>query len=213
MGKRTITVIPPTDLPLTLDEAKVQLRLDPGFDDDDDLITNMISALTSQAQKITGRQFMQATLETWWDTWRDVDRSQYLGIPSDRIKIPCAPVIKVIDIQYFPSSGAELTVYDPSNYQIDNKSQNLPAQIRFVGELPDLADQLNAIRVQYLAGYGQQGDNGATQQDAIPGELKIWMQANLSTLYEHRQTFVDNRRTGDLNAYFADYLNTLKLWL
>ena len=207
MSKRSVLKVGPADVPLTLAEAKGQLKLEPNFTDDDALITTIVDGVTSQAQNYVQRQFMQATWQLYLDSWADLDNPALISMnPKDLtgnyLALPYNPVASVTSVKYQDTNNATQTL-DPSLYQIDILSA--PARIRFIGTLPALFATVNAVVIEYVAGYGGAGATTSQQQAAVPTKYKMWIKMHLGTFYQNRQTVISGRME-DISQYSLNLL-------
>ncbi|MBZ9973504.1 phage head-tail connector protein [Mesorhizobium sp. BR1-1-12] len=94
----TVTVAP-TDEPVTIDEAKRQVRA-VEFDDDDTYLADLIAVARNHVEKYCGATFATQTVEVKTDGWRDM---AHLSV---------GPVQSVTSISYVDASGAEQTLAD-----------------------------------------------------------------------------------------------------
>ena len=163
MSLKVIT--PPASEPLTLDEAKLHLRVD--GTDEDSLITSLIVAARQGAEHLTGRALMPQTLELALDEF------------SDKIKLPRPPFVSVTSVTYVDLMGDTQTL-DASGFVIDDHSE--PARIvRPYGVFwPFTRCQPNAVLIRYQAGYA----HAAT----VPDEIKSWMLLRVGMLYANRES-------------------------
>ena len=100
-------VTPPSADPVSLQEAKMHLRVDGTGEDDH--IASLIAAATLQAQSLTQRLFVTQTVE--WVT---------SGWPCRSLQLPLAPVDATEGIEWVkcvPYGGAQQTL-DPSLYVV-----------------------------------------------------------------------------------------------
>lgn len=112
MNNYLITVIAaPVSEPLTLDEAKAQLRLTSGFTADDTYITALIKVARDHAEKYCNRFFTEQTIAL-----------NYSGGVPDVIELPFPDLASVSSFKYYDSEGAEQTI-DPSGYSLDSERQ------------------------------------------------------------------------------------------
>src|SRR5690606_32636730 len=96
----------PTSLPVTLEDAKVHLRVD--HDDEDGLITQYLAAATEWAEDFQGRAFVTRTYQ--------LTMSRF---PKTRpIYLPRPPLQSVTSISYYDRDDAQQTV-DASDYYAD----------------------------------------------------------------------------------------------
>ena len=185
-GVRVVTE--PAFEPVTLAEAKLWLRIDDGDTDQDAEILLLIIAMRERAEELTGRSFVQRTLEMWMDDF-----------PADEvIFLPHGPVISVESVSYLDADGA-LQVLDgsPSSWQEDLVGH--PARISplYGTNWPNAREGYGAVRVQYVAGYAN--------ANAIPRQVRLWMQTRIATFYEQReQVMVGN--LSELPRPFVDGL-------
>jgi uncharacterized phiE125 gp8 family phage protein len=212
MSKTSVLKTAPEDVPLTLAEAKAQLKLETEFVDDDALITTIIAGITQQAQDFVQRQFMQATWLLYLDSWDDLesnrpDFSKRLSGPW--LKLPRNPVVSITSIKYIDTNGDQQNL-DSSLYQEDTFSE--PARIRFTGNLPTIADAVNAIVIEYVAGYGAADADVNAQQAAVPSKFKLWIKANIGTIYQNRQTIIAGR-IENISEYILGLLSGDRLYL
>ena len=177
--------------PLTLNEAKLQVRRTTVEDDDEYLADVLIPAVREHAEQATRRQFITATWDLKLDRWPCQDdqpmrdRDAY---PQGVIRVPLPPLQEVVFIKYVDTNGVEQT-WASSNYLVDApigprayRGRIVPA---YNAEWPftSTRDQVNAITVRFVAGYGD------TPAD-VPPKLKMAMLENLGTAFEHREDYV-----------------------
>jgi uncharacterized phiE125 gp8 family phage protein len=155
-------IISPSVEPVTLDEAKLHLKVD--TTDDDALIATLIAAARARAEWNTGRAFVTQGWMLWRDCW------------AECVEIPLPPLQAVSAVTVYAPDGTA-SVIDPSNYTVDTASQ--PGRIVF-GCIPPVGLRaVNAISVAFTAGYGDAaGDVPAPVREAI---LEI-----VAELYVHR---------------------------
>ena len=106
--KRVITVTtPPTNEPLTTDEAKTHLRV---LTSDAD---TYIDDLVKYARELAEERMDRAIITT-------VFLAKYDGFPSGRwpLEIHRSPLISVASVQYYDADGT-LQTWDSSKYQFD----------------------------------------------------------------------------------------------
>lgn len=165
MTKYEITTDPASE-PVSLDEAKTQLRVDAS--DEDAHITSLISVARRKVEQETGRVLISQTVKAYWDKW-----------PSgNALCLPLYPAASITSVEYIDEDGASQT-WASSNYTADLVGM----QPRIVAnpdvDVPDLGDYLNAITVTYVAGQSTAG--------AVPAELKHAILTTLTLLYERRE--------------------------
>ncbi len=147
---------PPAETPVTLAEAKANLRY--SASDQDAFIAGLIAAAVGHLEGrngILGRSLVTQT----WETRLERFPCRYNG----RIELPMPPLQSVQSIKYLDAAGDEQTV-DPATYIVDE--QHLIGRVRLApGKTwpATLCDEA-AVRIRFVAGYG----NAA----AVPAPLK-----------------------------------------
>lgn len=152
--------------PVTLDEAKAQMRVH--LPDDDAHIERLIRAAR---MALEGR--IQRAI---------VPQSVIHRAPSfaAAIRLPLLPYLGDLEISYTDAAG-ELVVLDPTSYEL---SDDEPPYIHAArGQyFPTLAPWPGTVRVQYTAGYANPA--------AVPDCLKQWILMAACALYDNRSPIV-----------------------
>lgn len=174
-------VTPPAEEPVSLIEAKLHLRVD--FDEDDVLITALISAARQAAETLTGRQFITARWKLVFDCFpgspaMGVPAGQSFSLPGNAILLPKVPVRSVLAINYLDMGSVNQTMA-ALTYTVDAACE--PARITPVfGQCwPVCLPQIGAVSVTFDAGYGT-----AAQ---VPEGIKSWIKLRVGSLYNHRE--------------------------
>lgn len=137
---REVLVTPAAINPVTLDEAKLHLRVT--HDSEDTLIESQISAATRYCEDRIGQQFITAT-------WRLL-----LDCFPAFIWLPRPPLITVTSLTYVDTAGATQTLAT-SEYQINSQRRPAaiaPARNKFWPSIDH--ETFNPVQVNYTAGYG-----------------------------------------------------------
>lgn len=168
-------ITPAAAYPVTMTEAKAHLNVD--FTDHDALIELFLQAATDDAQEFTGRAFVRQTWELVIDEF-----------PASEIRIPKPPLIEVVSLKYDDADGNEQTLAD-TEYYVDDISQHgwvVPVSTGW----PATVDAINAVRIQYIAGYADSGASPAVLADRVPYAIKAAVLLELGSLYAYRETMV-----------------------
>jgi uncharacterized phiE125 gp8 family phage protein len=185
----------PAAKPVTVDEAKEWCRIDSSDDSQNGTIAMIIAAMTNHAEHLTGRAFVERTLEL------SLDRFPHC------IELPWAPLLGIVHIKYTDTSEAEATV-DSADYEVDTVSE--PGRVRPIsGEAwPSIGTRFNPVRIRYNAGYRPSGSpTDLTDNSYLPGQLRTWIAARISTLYDNRdQLSIGNGGLVQIPRDFADGL-------
>lgn len=154
---------------VSLEEAKAHLRVD--FDDDDDLIQSLVAAATSYLDGpngYLGRSLITQTLEMRTDAFR-----------SCPIDLPYGPVQEILAVVYDDADGIEQIVSD-ADYRLISGDR---LELVFGKSWPAARSQSDAVRIQYIAGYGD------TAED-VPEPLRLAVKLLVGAWYENREQTV-----------------------
>jgi len=185
----------PAAYPVTLATAKLWCRI-PSVDTTQDVALNMlIAAATKYAEHLTGRAFVERTLE--------------LSLPCfhHEICLPYAPLLGVDAIYYTDVNEATQT-FAASNYEVNTKSE--PGKVRALLNTawPSLGTTFNPVRIRYRAGYRPPGSPvDLTDTSYLPPELLEWMYARIATIYHNRSHLIATSgpmALGEIPRDFAD---------
>jgi uncharacterized phiE125 gp8 family phage protein len=143
-----IRTVEPDEEPISLDEAKAQIRQD--LDVDDDLIVGWIRDAREFCESSTERSLVTQTWQLTLDyCWPEVRRS---GRCVNRIVIPRPPLASVTSVQYVDSAGATQTLA-ADQYQVYRRDTGESAIEPAYGVTwPTVREQPAAITVTFVAG-------------------------------------------------------------
>ena len=159
MTTRLIT--PPAVEPVTLAALKLRCRVD--HDEDDSILTGHIVTARQECEQRTQRALVTQTHR------QTVDRF------SDAFKLDWPPLQSVTSIKYDDTDGNEQTL-DSASYIVDTASEPGYVVPAVLTEWPDIIDRINAIRVTYVAGYGDAAAD-------VPQALRDWILCYAEQLY------------------------------
>jgi uncharacterized phiE125 gp8 family phage protein len=159
MGLLLIT--PPDDEPVTAELALAHVRA-PSAD------TEMVAAMAMAARELceayTGRAFVR---QTW--------RLTLDAFPSGAIRLPRPGLIEVSEVSYLDADGLRV-VMAPEEYEADTST--LPATVAPAYGTSWPAGR--AVQIEYVAGYGDDGD-------AVPAAIKAAILLVTGDLYANRE--------------------------
>lgn len=181
-----LQIISPTTEPISLTEAKLHLRVD--SNEDDVLISTLISAARQSAEMLTGCQLVTARWQYGTDSFPAMGQPIYL---------PKNPVQSIINIEYLDLSGI-LQNLATQDYTVDRNSQ--PARIApsFGKSWPIALPQIGAVKIIFDAGYGSAAD--------VPDGIKAWIKLRVGSLYACREELSSSTRTDATTLSFFNGL-------
>lgn len=192
--------------PVSLDEAKLQVRLPVGVaHPEDDLIEQiLIPAMRQRAEIATNRQLTQVTYDLtlttfdWADGW---------------LELPKPPLVELVSVRYLDASGVS-QVLDASTYAVDApagaKTSRGRLRLAYGATWPTTRDQPDAVTIRFLAGYS--GLAVPIVGPALPALLKQAMLLDISTLYAYRDNVVTGRSVADVPRTAAAIYTSFKSW-
>ncbi len=161
----------PESEPLALGEAKRHTAID--HKADDAILRNLIKAAREQVEAETHRQLVTAT---WQLTLDHFPRYHTATIRRERDRCEChagntiylerPPIQQVTSIKYIDTAGVQQTLAT-SEYQVDAISE--PGRIKpaFGKVWPATRFQMNAVTVEFTAGYGAGADVPEAAREAM----------------------------------------------
>jgi uncharacterized phiE125 gp8 family phage protein len=158
--------VEPAAEPVTLAEAKAQLRI--GHDSEDALLNGLIRAARAEVEAQTGVALIDQAWRLAFDRW-----------PHDElVKLRRHPVKEILSVTVFGAEG-EASVLNPASYEADLKSR--PARLHLVSPPPP-EQRLNGIEIDFVAGFGEAGTD-------VPDLLKRAMLVLVAHWYEFRAVY------------------------
>lgn len=154
--------------PITLTEAKNFLRVD--HNDDDTLISALITASRQMCEEYTRRILVTTTIDEYFDKF-PMNRWENL---SNLIYLSRGPVASITSVKYVDEIGSEVTITS-DQYIIDTISE--PARIQSTAGWFAAAGVVNQVIVRYVVG---------TDVSSIPKPLIQGMMLVISDLYDQR---------------------------
>jgi uncharacterized phiE125 gp8 family phage protein len=172
-----VVITPPDFAVVSLDEAKAQLRVD--HDDDNDLIETLIEVATQHIDGSAGwlgRALISQTLELQLDRF-----------PNCGVLLPYPPVAgPVTSVKYDDADGVEQTA-NSSSYRLVGPSGRPRFELEYGATWPSTRCQTAAVRIRYVAGYGESGDD-------VPAPIRHAILLMVSELYQNREITGDTGR-------------------
>lgn len=188
----------PANNPVTLAEAKAQLRIDSSAEDD--LISTLITAATRWAEDYTDRTFCQTQWQMRLDSFYGpvgspvqfglkADGNNIEGrqgtVPNLDIELPRPPMVQTgtataVTITYTPDAGASTTTLAVTEYRVDRQATPGVCRPLYGKTWPThLVDQ-NSTVVSWYAGYSVTGTS-------VPAPVKSAILLLVAHLWKNRE--------------------------
>jgi uncharacterized phiE125 gp8 family phage protein len=167
---RPVRVTAPAELPVTLTEAKAQLRVASDNTDDDTMISALLQATTDHLDGWSGVLGRCLVTQTW--------SASFDGFSGRFLRLPFPDVTAIASVTYQDADDAEQTV-NAASYAI--KEDALSAYLFFAESftIPTVYHRPDAVTVTFTAGYGA--------ASAVPQAIKHAMLMLVSHWYENRE--------------------------
>lgn len=191
-GLKIITA--PTSEQLTLEECRLELRLDDDGDSPpshplDDLIADKIVAAREYCEECLQRALAPQTLELALDRFADRCTGR------TEIELPMPPLVSITSVKYIDGDGDEQTLSD-TLYALDNYQEPgwlLPA---YGTSWPATKAVINAVKIRYVAGYAPRGDSPPSGNE-LPGKYRQAMIIGMRSMVLNGAIDADAQRAID----------------
>lgn len=170
MTSRLVT--PPAATPVSLEDAKAHLRVD--HSDQDSLITALIEAATGHIEDMTGRVFITQTWEMALDAF-----------PESEVPLSPVPVQSIESVMYDDVDGYEATIA-PDSYDVDTLGTTAWLYAAGVDGWPTALDTYNAVRIRYVAGYGD-------EPESVPAAIRHAIKLLVGHWYANAELVTDKQ--------------------
>lgn len=164
-----IVTTPPASEPVTLEEARAQLRLT--GEAEDGLLGRLIAAARAQVERATRRALVTQGWRLYLDAWP----------PGRVVRLPVAPVASVETITVYDGDGMPVAL-DPQAYRLDGAAE--PPRLKVSAGAPAGVSGFNGIEIDFTAGYGA----GSTD---VPQPLRHAVLLLAAHWFEHREAVAD----------------------
>lgn len=162
-------ITPPQTEPVTLEEAKLHLRVD-GVEEDS-LILSLIKTAREYCEDFQNRAYLIQTWELLLDA--------FPTFPVLPIKIPKPPLKEIITISYIDKDGDYHTI-DNCDYIVDTASEPgriIPAYGKTWPQV--ILQPIGAVKIRFTTGYDD--------VTLVPEKIKQAMKLLIGHWYEHRE--------------------------
>lgn len=174
--------------PVTLAEAKLGARID-GTEFD-----AVVPGFITTARRFAEQQLNRSIITQTWERVLD-------AFPGDEIELGWPAVQGIVSLSYVDTTGATVNL-DPSLYVLD--AETLPGWVLPADgtSWPDTYDTVNAVRVRFLAGYGD-------DINSVPEEIKTYIKAHCALWLRQAEAASDKPLTA---VPFLDGLLDRERW-
>ena len=180
--------------PITPTEAKASPSLRVAVATDDTDIAEMITTARMQAEDYSGHAFVTQTWELVLD-----------GFPTGGIKVPVPPLQSVTSIKYIDGNGDQQTL-DALLYAVDDDSTPGLIVPAYGESWPSARDEINAVRVRFVAGFGAAAD--------VPADIKTCIKMIVGVTYDNSQGILGGQAMTPLDTIvekiLAQYLKNYR---
>lgn len=167
-------VTAPAVSPISLAQAKDHLRI--SHSDDDAKVQFCIDAATAYVDGEDGFLGRCLVTQTWVLTLDE--------FPAVEINIPLPPLQSIDSISYDDPDGNGQTVA-PADYYVDVARE--PGWVVPVTTWPTPLEAINAVRIQFVAGYLPTTDSPPNLTANIPASIRAGMLLMIGSMFEDRQ--------------------------
>ena len=158
-------ITPPAQEPITLEEAKIYLRVD--HDDEDALIEQLITAAREFCEQYQSRVYGE---QTWEIYPLKVGKFYELMFP--------VPTISIDEVTYLLADGTTQTLTPVTEYRTDTRSMTAPAELFIINPPTAKLDKYTPITITVTSG-----------SDEVPARVIQAMYLLIGTFYENRESF------------------------
>jgi uncharacterized phiE125 gp8 family phage protein len=184
---------------VSLSEVKHHLRMSTASTAEDVNLTRAIKTARLVGQNICKRSFVP---QTWRLTLDAFPSAEGITLPMGA---PLSSSAADITITYVDSAGASQTL-SSTGYSIDDRSEPGYLTPSSNNEWPDTNDQINAVTIDYVAGYPMSTD--VVPVVTTPDPIKSWVLLRAGAIREYPEALVSQAQGNvfELPRSFVDGL-------
>ena len=150
---------------VSLARAKKQLRIEPTFEDENDLIQSDIDAAVIASENFIGGHIQQKDMV--------IKMNQF----DSPLEFEAFPLQSITTVKYFPADGSAEATMSDSLYKL-TKLNDKVFSLRFTNDTPEIADRFDAVTITIVVG-------NATGKTPKPISQAILLQ--VADMYERRE--------------------------
>lgn len=181
---------PPTLDVVTLDEARLQLRVDtigsPATNPEDSLITDLIASATAELDAGTG-WLGRALAPQTWRLGLDSFPKGYTDRPDGgAIILPYPPLISIESFTYVNSEGTTVTMVEGTDYRlirpVGPDASNAKLIPLYNRSWPTARCDVDSVVITYRCGYS----TGSPEDEDVPQLIKNAIKSRITDWYDSR---------------------------
>lgn len=170
--------------PVTLAEAKAQLRLD--TDADDAYVSALIIVARERVELFLRRALISQVFEHTLDQF---PANGHLIQATSFIDLPRPPLRSVEWIKYIDTAGNQQTL-QPESYVVDASSNEMGRVALAWNQFwPITRWSINSVVIRFIAGYGDRAED-------VPQTIRQGILIEIANLYENREDVVIGQTVG-----------------
>lgn len=186
-------VTEPSVLPVSLDEIKEHLRIEPDVSTDNRLLDSLVRSATEQVENMTRRQLCSAT----WDLILDAFPLYTRTNPLASIELPMPPLQDVVSITYVDQDGVTQTMLSGA-YTVDADSEPGRVYPAYGTFWPLALDAPGSVTVRFSCGW--------VSPYGIPESIRTWIKVRVATLYAQAESLVIGQTVAEAPRSYVDCL-------
>lgn len=163
----TITTLPPGDHPVSVADAKRQLRIEPEDTDQDTFVAMLCAAAHRAVERQLGYPILRQTRQT-----------HLYGFPCGVIWLGAGDLLTVASVKYYDADGTQQTLV-ATDYIIDAVSRPATLHLAPTKSWPATQARPGAVVIEWLAGW--------TDAAAVPADLIRAMQLLIGHWDQNRE--------------------------
>ena len=152
-----------TSEPVSVPQAKTQIKIAHSFTGHDDELSRMITAARQATERLTRRAWLN---QTWKLTLQRFPDCRFIVLPRP-------PLVSVTSVAYVDSSNVSQTLVANTDYVVRTNSRPGKIVLAKSKSWPDTEpEEMEAVTITYIAGHGTVVPSEAKQ--AILGLVDYW---------------------------------------
>lgn len=161
-------IVEPTVEPVSLDEAKLHLRVD--HSDEDTLIDSLIVTARKEAERVG---WLSCCTQTW--------RLFLTGWPTQPVLLPRHPIQSIVSVKWYDSSDAQQTLASAVYVLVPDAGCDAQLALAANQTWPtaQLSDRRYPVVVEYVAGW---------DENSVPVTIRQYMLLLIGAMYENRES-------------------------